>query len=121
MGVKIHQLKHLKLHAKMMLADEARAIVGSINFSPGSFDSRRELAIEVDDHHVVKQLHHVAHHDWKHAHPLDLSDEGLLEDLEKRGGEGAEKLALNVGKKKHEKGTPKKEKSKKAKRKKAKR
>jgi hypothetical protein len=47
----------------------------------------------------VKQLHHVAHHDWKHAHPLDLSDEGLLEDLEKRGGEGADKLALKVGKK----------------------
>ena len=93
----------------MMLADEARAIVGSINFSPGSFDSRRELAIEVDDHHVVKQPHHVVHHDWKHAHPLDLSDEGLFEDLEKRGGEGAEKLALNVGKKKREKGTPKKE------------
>jgi len=97
-GVKIHKLKHPKLHAKMMLADEARAIVGSINFSPGSFDSRRELAIEVDDHHIAKQLHHVAQHDWKHAHPLDLSDEGLLEDLAKRGGEGADKLALKVGK-----------------------
>ncbi len=32
------------------------------------------------------------------AHPLDLSDEGLLADLAKRGGAGAEKLALNVGK-----------------------
>jgi phosphatidylserine/phosphatidylglycerophosphate/cardiolipin synthase-like enzyme len=98
-GVKIHRLKHPKLHAKMMVADEKRAVVGSINFSPGSFDSRRELAIEVDDHHVVKQLHEVVHHDWKHAHPLDLSDEGLLKDLAKRGGEGAEKLALNAGKK----------------------
>jgi hypothetical protein len=64
----------------------------------------------VDDHHVVKQLHHVAHHDWKHAHPLDLSDEGLLEDLAKRGGAGAEKLALKVGKAK-----PKKAKAKDAK------
>jgi len=99
-GVKIHKLKHPKLHAKMMLADEARAIVGSINLAPGSFDSRRELAIEVDDHHIVKQLHHVAHHDWKHAHPLDLSDEGLLEDLAKRGEAetGARKLALKVPK-----------------------
>jgi phosphatidylserine/phosphatidylglycerophosphate/cardiolipin synthase-like enzyme len=97
-GVKIHRLKHPKLHAKMMVADEKRAIVGSINFSPGSFESRRELAIEVDDHHVVKQLHKVAHRDWKHAHPLDLSDEGLLEDLAKRGGEGAERLALDAGK-----------------------
>ena len=59
-GVKVHKLKHLKLHAKMLLADGERAIVGSINFSPGSFDSRRELAIEVDDHHVVKALHRIA-------------------------------------------------------------
>ena len=94
-GVKVHKLKHLKLHAKMLLADGKRAIVGSINLSPGSFDSRRELAIEVDDRHIVKRLHHVARHDWKHSHPLDLTDEGLMADLEKRLGQGPEKLALN--------------------------
>ena len=93
-GVKVHKLKHLKLHAKMLLADGKRAIVGSINLSPGSFDSRRELAIEVDDRHLVKRLHHVARHDWKHSHPLDLTDEGLMADLEKRRGQGPEKLAL---------------------------
>jgi cardiolipin synthase len=102
-GVKVHKLEHLKLHAKMLLADEKRAIVGSINLSPGSFDSRRELAIEVDDKHVVKRLHHVTCHDWKHSHPLDLTDEGLMADLEKRGGNGEEKLALKVGKEKHKK------------------
>jgi phosphatidylserine/phosphatidylglycerophosphate/cardiolipin synthase-like enzyme len=94
-GVKVHKLKHLRLHAKMLLADEKRAIVGSINLSPGSFDSRRELAIEVDDRHIVKRLHHVVRHDWKHSHPLDLTDEGLMADLEKRGGEVQEMLALN--------------------------
>ena len=93
-GVKVHKLKHLKLHAKMLLADGERAIVGSINFSPGSFDSRRELAIEVDDHHVVKALHRIAQHDWENSHKLDLTDEGLLADLAKRGGAGAEKLVL---------------------------
>ena len=95
-GVKVHKLKHLRLHAKMLLADGKRAIIGSINLSPGSFDSRRELAIEVTDKQVVKRLHHVARHDWKHSHPLDLSDEGLMADLEKRDRKGAEKLALNV-------------------------
>jgi len=93
--VEVHKLKHLRLHAKMLLADEKRAIVGSINLSPGSFDSRRELAIEVDDKHILKRLHHVARHDWKHSHPLDLTDEGLMADLEKRGGEVQEMLALN--------------------------
>ena len=95
-GVKVHKLKHLKLHAKMLLADGKRAIVGSINLSPGSFDSRRELAIEVDDKDVVNRLHHVARHDWKHSRPLDLTDEGLIADLEKRGGKGADKLVLNA-------------------------
>lgn len=98
-GAKVHTLKHLKLHAKMMLADGKRAIVGSINLAPGSFDSRRELAIEVDDEHVIKRLQHVAEHDWQHSHPLDLSDEGLLADLEKRSIDATAELGLHPQKK----------------------
>jgi phosphatidylserine/phosphatidylglycerophosphate/cardiolipin synthase-like enzyme len=92
-GIKVHKLKHLKLHGKMLLADGARAIVGSINLAPGSFDDRRELAIEIQDENVVGRLQAVAHHDWKQSHPLDLSDDGLLADLAKRGG-GGEQLVL---------------------------
>jgi cardiolipin synthase len=58
-GVEVRKLKGLKLHAKMLLADGERAIIGSINLAPGSFDSRRELAIEVDDKHIVDRLHDV--------------------------------------------------------------
>ena len=94
-GIKIHKLKHLKLHAKMLLADGCRAIVGSINLTPGSFDSRRELAIEVRDDDIVERLQKVAHHDWENSHPIDLTDAGLLADLEDRK-EGAESLALHV-------------------------
>jgi cardiolipin synthase A/B len=83
-GIKVHKLKHLRLHAKMFLADGVAAIVGSINLAPGSLDDRRELAIEVRDAEVVERLQRVAHHDWKQSHPLDLSDEGLLADLEER-------------------------------------
>ena len=70
--------------------------MGSINFAPGTFDGRRELAIEVRDDEVVKRLARVARHDWKHSHPLDLSDDGLLADLADRAGV-AEKLALGKG------------------------
>ncbi len=84
-GIKIHKLKKLKLHGKMLLADGTAAIVGSINLAPGSFDGRRELAIEVRDDEVVERLDKVAQHDWKHSHPLDLSDDGLLADLQDRG------------------------------------
>jgi cardiolipin synthase A/B len=81
-GVKIHELKHLKLHAKMILADEVRGIVGSINLAPGSFDSRRELAIDVRDDDVTDRLHKVAQSDWENSRPLDLTDKGLLAALE---------------------------------------
>jgi cardiolipin synthase A/B len=93
-GVKIHRLKHLKLHAKMILADGVRGIVGSINLAPGSFDNRRELAIEVRDDDVTERLHEVAQHDWENSRPLDLTDEGLIADLEERYADSAAKLAL---------------------------
>jgi cardiolipin synthase A/B len=95
-GAKVHALKGLKLHAKMILADEKRAIVGSINLSPGSFDGRRELAIETDSHHVVKRLNEAAQTDWANSRKLDLTDAGLLRDLEKRSetAGGAELLVL---------------------------
>lgn len=97
-GVKIHKLKKLRLHGKMLLADGVRAIIGSINLAPGSFDDRRELAIEVHDDDIVQRLQKVADNDWENSSPLDLSDEGLMADLEKRASsmEGASKLVLDV-------------------------
>ena len=94
-GIKIHKLKHLKLHGKMLLADGCRAIVGSINLTPGSFDHRRELAIEVHDPKVVERLKKIAHYDWENSHTLDLSDQGLLEDLESFGTAGKDKLVID--------------------------
>jgi phosphatidylserine/phosphatidylglycerophosphate/cardiolipin synthase-like enzyme len=96
MGIKVHKLKHLRLHGKMLLADGVGAFVGSINFAAGSLDGRRELAIEVRDGDVVDRLHRVARHDWEHSHPLDLSDAGLLADLEGRVEGSAEMLAIDV-------------------------
>ena len=88
-GIGIHKIRHFKLHAKMLLADRSRAVLGSINLSSGSFDSRRELAIRIEDHDVLNRLWDVVHDDWKHSHPLDLSDEGLLNDLHKHAKDGA--------------------------------
>lgn len=93
-GAKVHTMKHLKLHAKMLLADGSRAIVGSINLAPGSFDSRRELAIETDHPHVVQRLGEVAARDWGKSHVLDLSDAGLRADLAKRRGLSPDQLVL---------------------------
>jgi cardiolipin synthase A/B len=89
-GVKIHKLKHIKLHAKMLLADGERAIIGSINLAPGSFDSRRELAIQVEDPHILARLNKVVEHDWDKSEKIDLTDEGLLADLKKHDKSGAD-------------------------------
>jgi phosphatidylserine/phosphatidylglycerophosphate/cardiolipin synthase-like enzyme len=79
----------------MLLADGCRAIVGSINLTPGSFDDRRELAIEVNDTEIVERLHEIAQFDWENSHRLDLTDQGLFEDLEFRGEGGSEKFVLD--------------------------
>jgi phosphatidylserine/phosphatidylglycerophosphate/cardiolipin synthase-like enzyme len=98
-GAKVHRLKHLKLHGKMLLADEERAIIGSINLAPGSFDERRELAIETDAPEVIARLKEVTRRDWDNSVALDLSDEGVLADLDKhhQGRSGAKQLALKSG------------------------
>jgi phosphatidylserine/phosphatidylglycerophosphate/cardiolipin synthase-like enzyme len=93
-GAKVRTLRHLKLHGKIMVADDSRAIVGSINLSPGSFDDRRELAIETSSDHVVRRLVETARHDWKHSRKLPLSDEAVLADLEGRGLNEVNRLAL---------------------------
>lgn len=100
-GAKVHRLKHLKLHGKMLLADEKRAIVGSINLTPGSFDARRELAIETDSKRVLKRLIRASRFDWKHSIKLDLSDKGIMADFEKHGTKGIEKLAIAPRRAKH--------------------
>jgi phosphatidylserine/phosphatidylglycerophosphate/cardiolipin synthase-like enzyme len=74
-----------------------RAIIGSINLAPGSFDSRRELAIEVRDQEVMDRLHTVVHRDWENSRPLDLTDDGLLAELEDTDENVAEDLALGGG------------------------
>ena len=84
-GIKIHKLKGLHLHAKMLLADGKRAIIGSMNIAPGSFDSRRELAIEIEDKPLVHRLRKTFQEDWENSKPIDLSDEGIRADLIRHG------------------------------------
>jgi cardiolipin synthase A/B len=86
-GVKVHKVHGLKLHAKLLFADGSRAIVGSINLAPGSFNSRRELAIEVRDKEVVDRVDRLVRHDWENSRPMDLSDRGLIADLGEEQGE----------------------------------
>jgi cardiolipin synthase len=94
-GIKIHKLKGLHLHAKVVLADGKRAIVGSMNIAPGSFDERRELGIEVTDESIVKALERTFDQDWENSRQLDLSDEGILKEMLEHGHLNLGSLALD--------------------------
>lgn len=73
-GVKVRRQKHLKLHAKLLLVDEKRALVGSMNIDRSAFDLRRELGVITEDAHVVKGLRKVYDADWHEAKAYEAPD-----------------------------------------------
>jgi phosphatidylserine/phosphatidylglycerophosphate/cardiolipin synthase-like enzyme len=44
-------------HGRMILADKKTAIIGSIHLSPPSLDSRREVAIVIEEASIVAELY----------------------------------------------------------------
>lgn len=69
-GVKIHYSKHYYIHAKAMLIDGQKAMLGSINFTKNSLDHNRELAVITDDPTVITELNKVFTHDWDETNQL---------------------------------------------------
>ena len=61
-GVAVHLLGNgpmdgLICHGRMILIDEKTAIIGSIHLSPPSLDSRREVAIVIEEPSIVAELY----------------------------------------------------------------
>lgn len=63
--VKVHKQSGLRLHAKLLIADGARALVGSMNIDRSAFDLRRELGCVVSDPAAVKRLAQQFEADWE--------------------------------------------------------
>ena len=73
-GVKVHKQKNLRVHAKLLIVDNATALLGSMNIDRSAFDLRRELGIVTDDPEAIGRLAGVFDHDWvssRHYHPPD--------------------------------------------------
>jgi cardiolipin synthase len=62
--LKFRQITRFKLHAKCLIVDGARAVVGSANLRYESLDKRREVGIIVDDESVVARIEQVFTADW---------------------------------------------------------
>ncbi len=73
-GVKVHKQKNLRLHAKLLIADGERALVGSMNIDRSAFDLRRELGITLDDAATVTRLQQVFDSDWELSHHYEPPD-----------------------------------------------
>lgn len=73
-GVKVHKQKNYRLHAKLLIADRARAIVGSMNIDRSAFDLRRELGTPVNDPGVVTRLLAVFEEDWESSKRYEAPD-----------------------------------------------
>jgi phosphatidylserine/phosphatidylglycerophosphate/cardiolipin synthase-like enzyme len=80
-GIKVRELKRPSPHSKIMLADGKRAIVGSINLTPGTLEGRRDLAIEVDDIDIVTGIESVFLQDWHNARRYNLSHKPMIRRL----------------------------------------
>jgi phosphatidylserine/phosphatidylglycerophosphate/cardiolipin synthase-like enzyme len=70
-GVNLHLFHGEKfyIHAKMILADDLNAFLGSENFSYTSLYKNRELGIFLSDPSITQSLYHTFYLDWQNAKP----------------------------------------------------
>lgn len=73
-GVKVHKQKSLSPHAKLLVVDGKRALLGSANIDRGAFDLRRELGAMVADKPALRRLTEVFEADWQDGHRYDAPD-----------------------------------------------
>ncbi len=73
-GVKVHKQKNLRVHAKLLIADNERALLGSMNIDRSAFDMRRELGITLTDPEIITRLKQVFDSDWDLSHHYDPPD-----------------------------------------------
>ena len=63
-GVHVRYSITLYMHAKLIVADGARAFVGSVNFSATSLDANRELGLLIADPDALATLTATFGVDW---------------------------------------------------------
>jgi cardiolipin synthase A/B len=73
-GVRVHKQKNLRVHAKLIVVDNAHTLVGSMNSDRSAFDLRRELGIMTNDPVIVGRLTEVFDSDWDLSHHYEAQD-----------------------------------------------
>ena len=73
-GARVRKQHELRLHAKLLIADGAQALVGSMNIDRSAFDLRRELGAIVTDPRALTVLRGSFESDWDEAHRYEPPD-----------------------------------------------
>jgi hypothetical protein len=73
-----------RLHAKVYIADTARAIIGSANLTPSALDQNREYGVLIDDASVVRQIEDDM---WRFARLGSSVEPGALNQLQEIAAE----------------------------------
>lgn len=63
-GATIHLDHDMTIHAKVILVDHKKAMIGSINLTRNSIDHNRELSVITEDKDVIKALSQTFNDDW---------------------------------------------------------
>jgi phosphatidylserine/phosphatidylglycerophosphate/cardiolipin synthase-like enzyme len=85
-GVKVRilgrgDLAGMACHGRMITMDNRRAIIGSVALSKSSLDSRREVAVVIDEPDCVKTLSRLFDHCAAHARqPVSEESIGVIDD-----------------------------------------
>lgn len=69
-GVSIHEYRPRMLHSKVLVCDDAFAIVGSANFDHRSFRLNFELSLLIHDRTIVNELARLVEHDCDACEPV---------------------------------------------------
>jgi phosphatidylserine/phosphatidylglycerophosphate/cardiolipin synthase-like enzyme len=74
LGIKVHAIKHPKIHCKLLIADRSRVLIGSMNIDRHAFELRRELGIVVNEAAIVTRALATFDQDWNDSKKYDAQD-----------------------------------------------
>lgn len=69
-GVAIKTMTHPYIHAKLIIIDNVKAYVGSVNFTTQSMDANREVGIIISQPDILSTMQQTFDKDWENATSL---------------------------------------------------
>jgi cardiolipin synthase A/B len=93
-GAKVHKQRNLRSHAKLVIVDGRRAILGSQNFDQPAFDLRREVSAIVHSDSILERLMNIFAFDWAASQKYEPPDP-MDHNREEEEGELARHAAIS--------------------------